>query len=151
MVNNGSKDKKNYKSYFCPACKKQIADDYHVSMEPILGFLIFWLLYYLSKATIIYFDLLPSMPFSIKFIPLAIVYFLFFALLYYTYLSLKCMPDNEEVCKSSTDNKLIDGMLEFSDDIRITPIEKVLAKQALLSPLYYFVIVTIVTLILYFK
>ena len=152
MVNNGSKDKKNYKSYFCPTCKKQIADDYHVSMEPILGFMIFWLLYYLAKETIAYFDLLANMPFFIKFIPITIFYFLFSALLYYSYLNLKCFPDNEEPSKFSTDNKLIDGMLEFNDDVRITPIEKMLAKQTILSPFYYFIIVIIVTLILlYFK
>jgi len=151
MVNNGSKDKTNYKSYFSPTCKKQIANNYHVILEPILGFIIFGLLYFLSKATITYFELLPNMPFIIKFIPLSLGYFLFFALLYYTSLHLKCIATDDEVHKSSTDNILVESMLEFSDDTRITPLEKKLAKQVLLSPSYYFVILVIVTLILYFK
>jgi hypothetical protein len=148
VVNKGSKDKKNYKSYYCPACKERIANDYHVSLEFILGFMIFGALFYVSKETITYFDLLPNMPFFIKFVPVFVFYFLLLALLYYSYLDLKCFQDKKDNSESLTDDKLIDGMLEF-DDARITLIEKIAAKQTLLSSFYYFIITIIAILILY--
>lgn len=149
-VNNGCEYKTNYKSFYCPHCKNKIMNSYHVILEPILGIIGFAIIYTLSKQTIEFLSILPNMPLTIKLIPLFIVYFFIMSCLSVSILNLKCVSTKKEKKNiSKVDNKLIDDMLEFDEEIRITPLEKTLARQTILTPYYYFIMIIIIALLLY--
>ena len=143
-VNNGCKYKKNFLCYSCPQCEKQISKGHHAKFELFLGIIFFIIAFLLSKVTIDFFQILPNFPDSVKVIPLILLYSVFLMYVYISYVPLGFYEQDKN--KKSTEirgEKSWNGLVEFDDDIRITPFENKMKKYMVMSPIYFAVFVII--------
>jgi len=140
------KEKENYKCMHCPNCHKQISKPYHLFSEMMLGGLLLVLFFGIGKYTVSLFSLPPRFPEGLLIIPIVLVCLIIVAYLYTSLVSLKCYEmysDTTQSKQKDSDNILIEGVLEFSDHVRIDPLEKKITEYLVFSPFYYFLFVVI--------